>query len=233
MEKLLNFQDYSPTVIVLNLICASLWAASYILIVIRIHKLKFIEMPLFAALGNIAWEFLWSTVFHGNMGPLIEWAVKLWLILDIYIIWNLYKYGRQQVFIPEMQKHFKVLFAATFIAWIAALFGFTHIGIDNPIGGRSAIILNLIISALYIFLLFKTHRPDLMTLRVAWWKGIGTACYTISVFLNYGPQDIFIEAVGIIIFILDIIYIKLLYEYRSGKLKLSPKQNPMEVYSNS
>ena len=221
LEKLFNTTDYNTPGLVLNFICASLWAVSYVLIILRIRKHSFIEMPVFAALGNIAWELLWSTVYQGNLGALFNWGVKLWLILDVYIIWHVFKLGTQQIFIPEMRRVFRPLAAFTFFGWAVALFLFTHMGLDNPIGGRSAIMLNLVISVLYIFLLFRTEHPELMSRPVAWCKGVGTGCYTASVFFNEGPQQKFIEAIGILIFLIDASYIWLLYRYRQGKLSLS------------
>src|SRR5213075_1864519 len=49
------------------------WVVAYIILCVRIRKLKFVEMPVFAACGNMAWEAVWSLVLTTDMGRFFEW----------------------------------------------------------------------------------------------------------------------------------------------------------------
>ena len=84
-NDLLNHSCYTPFQLVLNLAASARWLAAYVILLMGVKKYKTIEMPMAAAMGNIAWELLWSVSFKGNMGALLNWGVRAWLFLDVFI----------------------------------------------------------------------------------------------------------------------------------------------------
>ena len=219
-ESFLNTTDYTTLELVLFLIGCYAWVIIYAVYIRNIRKYKFIEMPVFAGAGNIAWEFLWSFFFRPDLGLAFVWAYRGWFILDLYIFYSILKDGDKQVFIPTLKKYYLPVMIFVTLSWIAIFYFFTKEGYDTSIGANSAFSLNLLISGLYILLFFKVPSADPMSYFVAWLKMIATFTNTIFLFLHY-PDNHFVQTIGVLMFILDNAYIYLLTQHRR-KRALAP-----------
>ena len=221
-HHLINLQGYTPFAMALNLAATSCWIFAYILIVRNGYKNKFIDYPFFGAAGSLAWETLWSFVFKVDMGILVDIGVKAWFAIDLVIFIGLVKYGSKQTSLPEIKRHYHpILFAALF-GWGAAFYAFVTQGFDTPVGGRSALMLNLTFAICWLLQLWhnknKTHFMSLWVALAKWW---GTAFFVLFVIL-YTPDDRVSIVLGSLCFIVDLIYFLQLKSIQAISSKASP-----------
>jgi hypothetical protein len=177
-------------------------------------------MPVIAATGNIIWEFLWAFVFPINLGILAVWGVRFWFILDVVINTSLFFYGSKQTIIPEFKKGMTGIIIFLLAAWAALLYSFIYMKLDNGMGAVTAMISNVIMSALYIIMIFR--KPDLwrISVRTAWYKFLGTGSITaIAVHIPSFRHNYFLMSLGALAFVLDVYYIYLLSYLKSFRRK--------------
>lgn len=213
----INTDKYTTAQLTWNGIGCLFWVVTYAALVKEIIKRKFVEMPFFIAIGNVAWEFVWSFFYHPDTGMLFSLSYQAAFLLDVFIFYNVIKYGFKQIEIPEIQKNFKWIAIALLLIWLPLNYFFVAQGFDTPIGANSGYILNLIISLLYPVLLLRGDPLNFSPV-VAWCKFLGTGCITVSIFLIY-PQNYFIHVLGASCFCLDLGYSVLLNQ-KLSKLKL-------------
>lgn len=204
-HPLWNTVDYTPSQLILFGIAALFWVVAYILVIRDVFRYQYVGIPAAAVVANFAWETLWSLVFYTNMGSLFEWGYRIWWILDIFIVGSVIRYGAKQTDNPLTQKFFTPIIVAGILFWIGGIYWIT-LQWGNPIGARSAYIVNVQMSILYIFLLWK--QPEQMSLSrvIAWCKMLGTALTTVFCFMVW-PTDYFMLYLGVITFVLDMLYI--------------------------
>jgi hypothetical protein len=207
MHPLVNTKDYSTAQLILFGIAAAYWVWVYIAVIIGIRKYKFVGIPALAVCANIAWEFLWSVKYYTNMGALFEWGYRAWFILDIYIFYCLFRYGRVQFTDKRLQKHFALITVFCFVCWVAAIYAITAQYYD-PIGARSAYLVNTNMSAIYILLILNFPLEKSLSLPNAWHKMLGTALTSVFCFWAF-PKEYFLLTLAVITFILDMVYIYL------------------------
>src|SRR6516165_12611508 len=104
-----NTKDYSPAQLILFGLAAAYWVWVYIAVIRDIFKYKFVGIPVLAVCANIAWEFLWSFKFYTNMGALFEWGYRAWFILDVFIFYSVFRYGKVQFTDKRLQKFFPLI----------------------------------------------------------------------------------------------------------------------------
>lgn len=216
-DQLINLKLYTPFEMFLFGGGCYLWVLVYGIYVKDIRKMQFIEMPVFAACGNIGWEFVWGFLAVTNMGPLLQWCYRIWFFFDLFIFASVLRYGGRQVLTPALRKNFRSLAIGTAVAWAAAFYTMIQAGLDTPIGANSAYILNLTISVLYIFLLLQQTDARRFSVAVAWFKMIGTGMNTVFMNLYAGYADnYFLRYLAILTTVLDCVYIYLLLRARSA-----------------
>ena len=141
---------------------------AYVIYIRNIIKFKYVEMPVFAGCCDVAWEFVWSFFATNNMGMLFQAANYVWFFLDAGFIftYGVLFFGAKQFTLPQLTKR-AVLRAdvpvhrhrlPALVTW------FLHCQhLDNAVGGRSAYLIQLSISFLYIPLMLR--QADLATSR--------------------------------------------------------------------
>lgn len=219
-DDLLNLTDYPPLQMTLFAVGCLMWVVAYGIIIRNGLKYKVIEMPVFAAATNFAWEFLWSTVFETDMGQFLVWTYRAWLVLDIFIFYMVLKYGIKNVFTPQIKRHFKPFTLAAMLLMMVLYYLFTKGGFDTSIGANSAYIAQLFISSMYVVLILQQKDLTGFSVWVAFLRTIGTGLNTVFMLIHY-PENHFLHAMGIIAFILDSVYITLFLARRKGKLKIA------------
>jgi hypothetical protein len=179
-------------------------------------------MPLFALTFNICWEFIFSFLIRREGGSIGQPVINgIWFVLDIVIVYTYFKYGRkefpktvgQQWFIPW-----------SILAFIISFITLYFVGLEFPPNGvwgatYSAFVQNLMMSILFIGMLVQRNNVKGQSMYIAIFKWIGTVAPTIQVYITHGSN--FVLALGIGIFIFDVIYIVLLYQ-KFHELKLDP-----------
>lgn len=214
-NHLLNTACYTPFQLGLNMAASVRWVAAYVILLMGVKKHKAIEMPMAAATGNIAWELLWSVHFKVNMGALLTWGVRAWLFLDLFIVYFIYKYGVKQIETPLIRKYRGPLMLGMFLIWGAFFYAFTSQGLDTPMGARSALVLNVVMSMAYLAQSLRPQSGGFHSVEIAICKGLGTGLFTLFVFIAT-PTDYLSMTLGAISFILDALYtIRIWYTDRS------------------
>lgn len=198
----INTIDYSISELIWNGIGCSFWLVTYIAIIVNSRKTKFVEMPFVIAIGNISWEFVWSFCYHPNTGAFYVYGYQASFILDLFILWMVFKYGSKQIEIPVIKEYFKFILIGLIFIWVPLNYYFVKDGFDTPIGANSGYILNLIISLLYPILYFR-NNVQLFSRLVSWSRFLGTGCISVSMFMIY-PENHFLHTLAIACFVIDL-----------------------------
>ena len=197
------------------LVSAIAWTIVYISCIRIGFQQKTYCIPLWALSLNFTWE-----AWHGfydlhELGPQLQVIINaIWALLDAIILYTFFKYGR---------RHFiKNLKSGWFYTWgiisliISFLVQYAFILEFGTIMGGSyaAFLQNLLMSILFIIMLFNRNGSEGQSLTIAYSKCIGTLAPAIlfgiigSAAMN-GP-NIYIFIFGCIIFFFDLVYIVLL-----------------------
>ena len=194
-----------------------LWCITYAIIIVRMRRYKFVDMPAIAGAGNFAWEFLWTFFFVTNMGWIVQWAYHGWFILDLYIVWYLFRYGHKQGWSPFFAKHYKVFFVITSVTMGILFYNYTAQTGDLIIGAITAYADNMLMSFLFIFMLWRLTDVRGLSPWVAWTKMIGTGTNTVFMFLHY-PEEQFLHSMGVLLWLADMTYIVMLHHRRRNQV---------------
>jgi hypothetical protein len=194
-----------------------LWGVAYGLLVVRIPRQRFVEIPFFAVCGNVTWEFLWGFVWKVEMlGETLQWFYRLGCVLDLGILAFLFRYGAKQVTLPVLRRHFHWLVVCSLAGWIAFYWTFRGQGYDLPLGSNSAYVVNVVMSILYLGLILRMRDTALFSIDIGLLKGIGTGMVTVFVFLAY-PENRFVQTLGVITALLDTGYLVVLRQRQRGR----------------
>ena len=98
-----------------------LWGVAYAILVVRIPRHEFVEIPFFAVCGNVTWEFLWGFVWHVEMlGGTLQWFYRLGCLLDVGILTCVFLYGSKQVSLPALKRSFAPIVVASLAFWLSS-----------------------------------------------------------------------------------------------------------------
>lgn len=203
----LNTTDYTPFELILFGLGCFGWVVSYVAILRRVQKNRFLEIPAGAVVANVAWEFLWGFTFTTSMGMVFAWGYRIWFFLDLFIVYMLFKYGWKQADIPVIARSFNAASAFGIACWLVALYYFIRGGYDTSYGAISGYILNVMMSALYLVLIAKqSNNPQYFSEVVAWSKMLGTALLSVFNFM-VRPDDHLLMTLYVATLVLDVAYI--------------------------
>lgn len=199
-----NLELYTPVELFWFAGGCFLWAVVYGIYIKNILKYKYIEMPVFAACGNIGWEFSWSFVAATNMGLLLQRCYQIWFFLDCFIFFSVLRYGWKQLATPQLRRYYVPLCLFTAVCWSVAVALMHTSGLDTPIGANSAYIAQLGISALYIILIVRQTSLKNFSFTVAWMRTLGTGMNTVFMNIYAGYTDnYFLRFIAILATTLD------------------------------
>jgi hypothetical protein len=199
------------------------WTPAYVMILWIGFKQRRLEIPVLAATGNIAWELIWGFFFSVDMGYGLQNVYRGAFIIDAGIIYLVFRYGRAQASTPLVRRWFAPLVVGLLLAWGWVVVAMHHTpNVDLPLGSTSAYLVNLLESGVYLWFGLMVLDPKVMSLVVAWSKGLGTGFVTVFVFLEY-PDHAFVKTLAVVVGIIDAIYIALLYARRRGVAWLEPR----------
>ncbi len=195
------------------------WSLTYLLIIRRGFKDRTYGMPLAALCANISWEGVFSFIYPHNPPQLfINYS---WFLLDVFILMQFLKYGRSE-FRALSNKKFYAMFIMALITSFCLVLFITDEFSDKK-GAYAAFGQNLMMSILFIVMLFR--RDDLrgQSIFIALFKMLGTGISSLAFYL-YQPisqgSSLF-HFLFISIFVYDIIYTYLIYQkYRENNIPL-------------
>lgn len=209
MESLFTSDKYTVLQLSMYYLGAAAWLTTYMLVIRKIIKEKFVEFPAIVICANVSWELLWGFAFKLDFGgPVLLWAWRAGFFMDAFMLFATIKYGASQATIPLIKKHFKAIMSIAFLCFGVIIYFYVKEGYDLPMGFNSGMLLNLLMSTLCIILILRLHERKFSS-AIAWGKFLAS-----SVFLNAyiwlvpGPFNMS-RALCVICFFLDIYYIYL------------------------
>ena len=218
----MNYQSIpspdSPLVMGVLIFANLMWAIAYVLIIYHGFKYKTYGVPMVAICLNISWEFIYSFIIM-DPNPIRLLLYRIWFVLDCIIIFQLFIYGKKAQLLPYLKEHYHVFLVTTLIS---AYFGMTYFiaYYDDHTGAESALIINLLMSVLFVFLFLQRNTMRGLSYGAAWTKMIGTALTSVVVYYLYPPEKPdqhdfrFLTFLSVLIFLWDILYIFLLRNHR-------------------
>jgi hypothetical protein len=140
-----------------------LWAVAYILIIRQCFRQRTYGLPLVAIAMNFTWELQYSLVLpprcdDGSVDIVKAGMILAWVALDAVIVWQLFRYGRSEQTIPEIRRHFPAVVLISLVLGATGNYTFAEFH-PNEAAPLSGLILNFVMSLLFIFLIFA--RPNL------------------------------------------------------------------------
>jgi hypothetical protein len=209
---LLHQPGYSDLSLIMYYSGAFFWLLAYVLAIYRISKNKFLEFPAIIIAVNVPWEYLFGFVFDlGFGGPILLWSWRAGLLMDIYMLYVAFKYGRSQTDVPLMKKYMPFILTFAFLASLAGVYTFVKSGYEIAMGFNSAMILNILESALCLSFLAK--RPDIkFSTLIGFARFVATDVFFLLFIYLSKPDALFAICTCIICAVIDIIYIILCYQ---------------------
>ncbi len=195
------------------------WSLAYILIIIRGFKDKTYGIPLFVLCVNISWEFIFSFILPSTKPQI--YINYIWLMLDVIIMMQFLKFGKLEF--PTLSNK---QFYTVFLFALATGFGLT-LSITYEFNDREGVYAAfgdcLLMSILFIVMLFRRDNLRGQSIYIAIFKMLGTA-FTSLAFYLYEPiaqGSVLLPFLFISIFAYDLIYVGLIYQkYREYAIPL-------------
>lgn len=218
LMDLFNFPAFGigPWALLGGAIAGGGWLVAYFDIIRLGFKQKTYGMPTVALALNIVWEFLYAFVYLKNPdqwpgGLLMTGVNTMWAVFDVIILVTHIKYGKEDFKKVAPEKYFHPWLIMALLMAVAIQLGFFFAPFGAVAGnGYTAMIQNIPMSMLYIFLLFFRGSTKGQSMLVAIGKMLGTLGATVSIILYM--WDILNIISGAIVFAYDITYTILLYK---------------------
>ena len=207
--------NYTPLQIGLFFTGALLWIVAYIIIIKMAIKKQTVIIPAVAVVCNLGNEVGGAIFWVPNMGNALVVAYWAWLILDLFIVYNLFKYGFKQFTTPFFKLNYKWLVALG-LAGSIPLSCFFMVQYDLPMGVIDAYIVNVVMSVSFLSLLFVPNFPEHSVL-LSWSKFIGTGIISIMFQSKY-PDNHFLSVIYVVVAVFDITFIVLMHRKRNNLL---------------
>jgi hypothetical protein len=196
------------------------WTVTYVLIILRSWRDHSYGMPLVALCANISWEFIFTFLLPPQ---LIQHIVNIvWFALDAGIFALTIRYGPKEF--PALSKRiFYGMFALTLVTSFFAVLFVTLEFHDS--GTYSAFGQNLMMSVLFIPMLFRRGSLRGQSLAIALCKLIGTAFASLAFYLYSVPyhHSVLLPFLYIATFVYDALYVGLVYMRLRTATKIAQK----------
>lgn len=179
------------------------WMLTYVLIIRRGFLDKSYGMPFVALCANLSWEFIFAFV-HPHSG--IQRPVNIiWFLLDVVILFQFLKYGRKEFKMPVGA--FYSLFIVTLVTSFCAILFITYEFSDWD-GAYAAFSQNLLMSILFVNMLYQRKSLQGQSALIAFTKMIGTAFASLAFFLYIDTfqGSILLYFLYIAILVYDLLY---------------------------
>lgn len=190
-----------------------LWSANYVLVILRARKDKAYGMPLVPMCVNIVWEFLFAFIYPAQGGDAEDWVsmavMTSWVLLDFGIVLTYFAYWKCDwpSSLPSWWRFPMV--GATAAASACIIVGMQW-AFGNPEGGVYASFAeNLLMSAVFLQMLFRRGSSLGQSTAIALTKLFGTACASLY-WIALGKDDLLWYSLYLSILALDTTYFFLL-----------------------
>jgi hypothetical protein len=209
--RLVQFTGVPVWLGVVNVLGDVLWLVAYILIIRRGFKDRTYGIPMLCIALNFTWEFIYAVTFPFPVTiiEILRWA---WLVTDLVIVYQFFRYGADSQTIPLIKQYFYPISIGMFVSTYLAQLTF-HYTFHDKWGVEDAYMINLVMSVLFVSLYFGRSSLKGLSVAAAWAKMLGTgvlslgSCFMIKNWL----ESSFMVYLYVTIFIFDLTYLVLLY----------------------
>ena len=195
------------------------WSLTYILIVRRGFKDKTFGMPLVALCANISWEAIFSFIYPPDPPQL--YINYVWFSLDVVIVFQFLKFGRTEF--PKFSiKKFYLVSSIILLMAFGIIVIITN-ELHDFLGVHTAFGQTLVMSILFIAMLLSRNGIRGQSMYIGICKMLGTGVISLAFYL-YQPisqESILLPSLYVSIFVVDVIYLILLYK-KTRESKISP-----------
>jgi hypothetical protein len=197
------------------------WTLTYILIIRRGFLDKTYGMPLVALCANLSWEFIFS-FFHPH-APIQRSVNIVWFSFDLVILFQLLRYGpREFADLP------KEVFYAAFGLALATSFCmvlFISYEFNDLSGAYAAFGQNLLMSVLFITMLYRRRSLRGQSIWIAVCKLLGTALASLAFYLyaDTFQRSILLPFLFGAILVYDLFYIGMVYVQQKVETRTEPE----------
>jgi hypothetical protein len=202
------------TIIMLG--CGVFWTITYILIIRRSILDHTYGMPLVALCANISWECIFSFIYPPQ---LIQHIVNLvWFLFDTVLLAQALRYGPRE-FADLPKRVFYSLFSLTLATSFFVVLLMTTEFHDKG-GIYTAFGSNLMMSVLFILMLYRRRSLRGQSMSIAICKLIGTALASLAFYLysSLSHQSVLLPFLYVAIFVYDAIYVWAVYKQQRQDL---------------
>jgi len=156
------------------------WSLAYVLIIRQGFQDRTYGMPLAALCANISWEAIFSFVFPPAV--LLQQAIYiLWFSLDLVILYQFLRFGPREY--PDLPRRtFYAVFGAALVTAFSLVL-FISWEFHDLEGNYAAYGQNLLMSVLFIAMLYRRKSLRGQSLGIAVSKMLGTALASLGLFL--------------------------------------------------
>lgn len=200
------------------------WLLTYLEIIRKGFKDKAYGMPVPALLINFSWEFIFSFVYPPDNAQL--YINYLWLLFDIIIFYQLLCYWKNDFNkIPHSFFYFS-LFSLMILAYLFVIVNVKEFG--GLMGCfYTAYGNNLLMSVLFVAMLFRRKSLAGQSISIASFKLIGTFITSIG-YYKYEQavtSSVLLKYLFVLILIFDTLYLSLLYLQSKKQILFPVQQN--------
>lgn len=210
---------------ILRPICAFFWISTYLLIIRRGHRDQLPAMPLAAVSLNLCWEGIFSFIYLPN-DPRVTVAWGSCFVLDLFIFHQVVRYGRRDFAYPWFQRHFAAVLGLSLGSAFVTLMGFTA-QFGDKLGWFTGFLQNLLMSILFVAMILRRDSIQGQSMYIAMGKFLGTfVAFLLAIYWSpaFGtavvdhrlraptPMPPLVYWIYPLIFVFDVMYIKLLYD---------------------
>lgn len=204
------------------------WTLAYACIIRQGFRDRTFGMPLAALGANLAWEsiFLIETLKHGVYDARLAMILP-WTILDGAIVYQCFRYGREDFHQPLRRKYFRLGLAGILGMAAAILLAFVR-EFHDAIGWYAAFGQNLMMSILFVAMLLRRDSLRGQSIAIALSKFLGTFfAFLLALFWSppslhehwatllpdkYHPISPLLLTLYAGIFLFDVLYIALVFK---------------------
>ena len=206
MSDWVNLERYTLAQLTLNGVGCLFWLFAYAVLVTRILRTRFVEMPAFVAGANFGWEIVWSVWFHPSTGPAFSFMYAGAAVLDIFIFSSVLRFGMRQLACPPSRAVFRSLCAINVIFWVAVCYCARAEGLDDELGARTGYVINVILSYTSLLLMHRMADHTRFSLYLGVFRTLGTGFISASIVLIY-PDSLFLHLLCAACAVLDTCFV--------------------------
>jgi hypothetical protein len=188
-------------------LCGALWCASYLLLIRQAARDRTPGMPLAPLCVNVAWELVYGFI-HPDLPP-ASYANRAWFVIDLVILWQLWRYGRDELPPIVPRRWWSAIVAGGVIAGLLAVLALHH-DLHDEGGTYSGWGDQLLLSASCVAMLLRRQRSAGQSMYIGITRALGSLVL-IPAQHAITPHARTLWLIYALFPILDVLYLSLLY----------------------